>query len=155
MHSQAQPARESDLLTRTTLLIDETLSTLSMTQMIRALQRVPGVLLADMNARSDGAIVAHDAAVPMASLLAAAAGAGVRARLLVDTPAFAHPVESADPSAPWRWQPLVRIGAAIFVLLALTVLLVPAIRDKHVVVPLLITSIWIFFVTEAFLRPRP
>jgi hypothetical protein len=47
----------------------------------RALQRVPGVLLAEVNGATAQALVAHDSAVKLESLVAAAAGAGVPAHV--------------------------------------------------------------------------
>jgi hypothetical protein len=69
----APGAGDADILTRTTLQMDEGLSMASIAQLIKALQRVPGVLLAEIAAGSARAIVAHDAAVPGASLLASSA----------------------------------------------------------------------------------
>jgi hypothetical protein len=58
-----------DGLTRTTLQIDGTMSPPSVAQVLEALQRVPGVLLAEVNPQNARAVVAHDAAVPAASPL--------------------------------------------------------------------------------------
>ncbi len=71
----------SDLLTRTTLQLEANVSLPSIVRVTSALQRVPGVLLAEVNAAGSYAIVAHDSAVNLESLLDAAARAGVRARI--------------------------------------------------------------------------
>jgi hypothetical protein len=68
----------SDILTRTTLQIDGSPSSASVAKVVAALQRVPGVLLAEANAVTARATVAHDSGVSAASLIAAAFRAGVR-----------------------------------------------------------------------------
>jgi len=81
MSSTAPGAGTSDLLTRTTLQLEANVSLPSIARVTRALQRVPGVLLAEVNATGSRAIVAHDSAVNLESLLEATARAGVRARI--------------------------------------------------------------------------
>jgi len=85
MSVTATPARRTDLLTRTTLQIDGGGSAPSLTLVIQALHRVPGVLMAEMHAASARAVVAHDSAVPAGALLAAASGAGAHARIVTTT----------------------------------------------------------------------
>jgi copper chaperone CopZ len=87
----APGAGAADLLTRTTLQLDANLPIPSIAGVTRALQRVPGVLLAEVNAASSRAFVAHDSGVRLDALLEAAAGAGVRAR--VETPRVALSAE--------------------------------------------------------------
>jgi hypothetical protein len=52
------PGIDAGLLTRTSLQVDETMAGGPLAQIIRAPQRVPGVLLADVNAASGRADVA-------------------------------------------------------------------------------------------------
>jgi len=77
----APGAGAADLLTRTTLQLEANVSLPSLAGVTRALQRVPGVLLAEVNAAGSRAFVAHDSGVNLESLLEAAARAGVRARI--------------------------------------------------------------------------
>jgi copper chaperone CopZ len=81
----------ADQLTRTTLRLDANLSLPSLASVTRALQRVPGVLLAEVNAAGSRAFVAHDSGVKLESLLEAAARAGVLARIEAPLLATAGP----------------------------------------------------------------
>ena len=58
-----------DLLTRTTIQVNGSMTAQTTIQVVQALKRVPGVLLAEVDAAGTRAIVAHDPAVPTASLL--------------------------------------------------------------------------------------
>jgi hypothetical protein len=86
MFAQSNP-REGHKLTRTTIAVASDLSPPLIAQLVAALQRVPGVLLADWVAASAHAVVAHDAAVPVAALEAAAAPPMLPARTAVITTA--------------------------------------------------------------------
>jgi copper chaperone CopZ len=77
----APGAGAADLLTRTTLQLEANVSLPSLARVTHALQRVPGVLLAEVNAAGSRATVAHDSGVNLDSLLEATARAGVRARI--------------------------------------------------------------------------
>jgi hypothetical protein len=140
-----------DLLTRTTLQIDGSMSTTSIAHMIQALQRVPGVLLAEVDAVGNRATVAHDAAVPTASFLAAAAGAGVYAGLVVGTP-----VPSTNPDAAMRIKRehiprYIMVWVAAFVAVSLIEALIPNSPAKHWVLPVLMTTFWMsFLIAQAF-----
>ncbi len=70
-----------DGLTRTQLHIHDA-TPASIRHVLRALQRVPGVLLAENRKTTSYAIVAHDSAVAEQSLIAAAAVAGSRATVV-------------------------------------------------------------------------
>jgi hypothetical protein len=108
------------LLTRTILQIEGGLSVASSSQVTRALQRVLGVLLAEVKSGSARATVAHDDAVTTASLLAAAGGAGVRAKIVPDRAAAAPCDGAASPQRPawYEWLPIV--ATAVFAALAVT-----------------------------------
>ncbi len=150
MTSSATP----DLLTRTTLELDGILSASSIAQAIHALQRVPGVLLAELGATGTSATVAHDAAVPAASLLAAVASAGVHAKIVGGT---AVAVNGGDAAArqQLRVRRLIIVAAAAFAAVTLIDTFVPDSPGKHWFVPLFISAIWVFFFAEAMLGRRP
>ncbi len=139
-----------DELTRTTLQIDGGASALSVESIVRALQRVPGVLLAEMNAASARAVVAHDAAVAPASLLAAVAEAGNHAAIVSDT----RPVA---PVRDGRTLMLVRVaGVATVAFVALTIaeIFLPGNDDKLRVLPLIMSVFWFIFFAQSFVTRR-
>jgi hypothetical protein len=146
--------RDANILTRTTLQVDGSLSTLSIAQLVHALQRVPGVLLADIAAGSARAIVAHDAGVPAASLLAAAAGAGVQAKIVSDTrpPTSA---ESASPLAGRSTRQLLMTAAALLLGLALGEAFIPHLAGNKVLLPMLLACVWAFVIGQAMFKPKP
>jgi hypothetical protein len=133
--------RAGDMLTRTTLETDDGLSALTIAGLVGALRHVPGVLLADVAAGSCRAVVAHDAAVPPASLLAAAEGVGVRARIFADNePA---PVSSATVAAPFRSiNGLLTIFAEVLLLFALLYVIDPRLIGSPSFVPIVLASVW-------------
>jgi hypothetical protein len=140
----------TDLLTRTTLQIDASLPAPAIAQAIRALQRVPGVLLAELNSTSTQATVAHDSAVTAASLLAAAQG--VRARIVADTRLLALDATTAQLRAVKDLRRFMVVAAAVFVVQVLVELLVPAGAFKNWLGPSLIWSLWVFFFAAAIFR---
>jgi hypothetical protein len=145
---------DDDFLTRTTLQLDESLSLPSVAQLIKTLQRVPGVLLAEIAARSSRVVVAHDAAVPGSSLLAAAERAGVRATILADT---RPPAAPADPSSPPALTPDRRIfalAAALLFLLALGETVFPRLASNHYLLPVLLSSLWAFVIARTMFKRR-
>jgi hypothetical protein len=81
MISASQSAR-GDLLTRTTLRLAGGSQPSAIDKVIQALQRVPGVLTVEADATGANALVAHDAAVPLPSLVAAAGFAGATASVV-------------------------------------------------------------------------
>ena len=148
----ASPAVGIDLLTRTTLQIDASLPAPTIAQAIRALQRVPGVLLAELNSASTQATVAHDCAVTAGSLLAAA---GVQARIVADTRAPTLDVEKTlQLAAAASLRRFMAVATAVFFGLAVVDLLVPDGTVKSWLGPLLIWSLWLFFIAEAVVRRR-
>ncbi len=155
MNAGAESA--NDLLTRTTLRFDHNPSAGALANLIRSLQRVPGVLVAELNAVGDRALLAHDGAVPIASLLAAATALGVQATVIRDprsVPDGASAAQTTAATAPPRVRPLTLIGVAVFVALGIADALVPALRDNHTLSVILIAAVWGFFVFDLYLNRK-
>jgi len=142
----------ADMLTRTTLRIDEGLSLPSVAELIKALQHVPGVLLAEIAAGSASAIVAHDAAVPGASLLAAAERAGVRARIVAD--AQAPGTASALPPADTTGRRLLTLAAVLLFLWVLGQAVFPRLASNHFLLPVLLSAAWAFVIARTLFKRR-
>ena len=143
-----------DFLTRTTLQLDEGLSLPSVAGLIKTLQRVPGVLLAEMAAGSARAVVAHDAAVPSASLLAAAERAGVHATILADVRLPAASVDRALPPALTPVQRLFALAAALLLSLAVCETIFPRLASNHYLLPVLLSSLWAFVIARTVFNRR-
>jgi Cu+-exporting ATPase len=140
-----------DRLTRTTLEIEGGSSPASIAAAIRALQRVPGVLLADMHAASTRAVVAHDGAVDPASFVRAVAAAGIRASIVRDTAAVSR--ASTLPDA----QFLKVFAASALIVLPLTFVAIffASAAERQWLLPLFSLSyVLIFFVRSAIARRR-
>jgi cation transport ATPase len=148
------PAIDTDLLTRTTLQVDGSSAGGSLAQMIRALQRVPGVLLAEVNAATARAVVAHDAAVPATSLIAAAEKAGVHVRIIGDTRAPKLADKPGTPLHSLGRRQLLIAAAAAFIVLTIVDLLVPNAAQKHGVLFALTSLLWALFLVKSFIRRR-
>jgi hypothetical protein len=145
---------DADLLTRTTLQVDATVAGDTLAQMIRALQRVPGVLLAEVNAADARTIIAHDAAVPASSLIAAAQNVGVHVTVIGDTR-----IRKPDDNPVTPLHSLVNrqllIGAATaFIVLTIVNLLVPNATQKHGVLTGLTSLLWAVFLAKSFIAHR-
>ncbi len=147
--------RNANFLTRTTLQVGESLPTLAVAQLVRALQRVPGVLLAEIAPGSACATVAHDAAVPGASLLAAAVGAGVHAKIVADTRPPAPSADRVSPPAAAPMQRVLTVAAALFLALALGDALIPHSAGNRMLLPILLTCVWAFVIGRAVFKPKP
>ena len=147
------PATNADLLTRTTLQVDGGLAAGSLAQMISALRRVPGVLLAEANGANTGAVVAHDAAVSAISLIAAAENVGVHVRVVADK-REAKPGNLAAPPHSLGNRQLLVVAAFAFVVVATVDLVLPNAAQKHGILIVLTSSLWAFFVAKSFLRQR-
>jgi len=141
----------ADLLTRTTLQTDVAESAASVLRLVAALQRVPGVLFAEMTAGTDRAVVAHDPAVDATSLLAAAAASGVHARILCDTRTIA-PGPGAPPGADIPARRLATLALLLVFQLALTEALFPNFVSRHLIIPVLLLSLWAFLMTRRILK---
>jgi len=143
------------VLMRTTLQMDENLSPSAIGQMIAALQRVPGVLLAEVGPGTARTVVAHDSAVPSASLLEAAARTGVRLKFVTDTRA---PAANFDPTQPLAGIPvrsLLILAAALVFLPIFDAALSPRLENSHFALPVLLYSIVALTVAFTLLRRRP
>jgi copper chaperone CopZ len=147
------PATDTDLLARTTLQVDGSLAEGSIAQMIRALRRVPGVLLADVNAANGRADVAHDAAVPATSLVTAAQNVGVHVSVVRDTraPKLAGNVAPLHSLAN---RQLLVVAAVAFVISTVVDLLLPNVAQKHGILIVLTSSLWAFYLAKSFLAHR-
>lgn len=140
-----------DMLTRTTLELHDVIVPASIAHMIYALQRVPGVLLADLNLTAANVVVAHDSAVSTASLLQAATAAGARVSLV------ARPNVAAEalPEAPRRKINLVTMVAVVLgpALLLLTIeLLDPPLATNHYFLPIFLSIAWTFVLIRPMFR---
>jgi hypothetical protein len=136
------------------LQMDDGLSLPSIAQLIKALQRVPGVLLAEIAAGNARAIVAHDAAVSGASLVAAAERAGVHATIISDT---RPPAARADPALPVADIPnrrLLTLAAAVLFLLAIGEAMFPRLASNHFLLPILLSSVWAFATARMLFKRR-
>jgi len=108
-----------DLLIRTTLRLEGGPVPLALQQAVRALQRVPGVLTVDSDVAGATVLVAHDAAVPLSSLVAAATVAGTattvvrEARLWTSEPTTLLP-KSKNQSHLWGISMAVILAVILF-----------------------------------------
>jgi hypothetical protein len=143
----------SDILTRTTLRIDTALSAPGALKMKRALQRVPGVLLAEIDGAGDSATVAHDSAVPMTSLLAAVAATGAHATLVAQPRTPAVSVGVAVPLAAVPIQRLLLVATLVLVL-PLFGTLNPSLAKNHLLIPIVLSFVWAVVVARAVFRHR-
>ena len=98
----ARPGLDRDLLTRTTLRLGLGPETWSLTQVVNALQRVPGVLTVEADAVHAPALVAHDAAVPFAALVAAVSSLGAAAKIVADP--GTGPRSAVTTASAFRWR---------------------------------------------------
>jgi hypothetical protein len=120
-------------------------------QLTRALQRVPGVLLAEVHAATSRAIVAHDSGVPIITLLAAVTHAGAKAKIVAPAVAVAEPARRLRQTGT---RQILLVATAAFGMLAIFNLLVRGGADKHWVLPVLVWSIGVFYFAAAIARRR-
>ena len=154
MTSAAQHLRGEDLLTRTTLEIEGSLSAPSIARIIATLQRVPGVLFAEVNATNSSATVAHDSAVPRASLLDAVSQAGAHAAIAGGGQTPAADGRTFVPPKATRFRRLAIFSSALFIALELTNLLLPKALDKPWLLPALVSSCWLAYFVVTAIRNR-
>ncbi len=155
MTSSVPCAGGTDLLTRTILQIDAVTSVSSDAQLTHELRRVPGVLLAEVNSASGRATVAHDDAVSTASLLAAAARAGVHAEIIAKAPAATSNGGAGSlPRLVWnRYLPIA--ATAVFATLAVANMLFPNVSEEHWLLPAAMSSLGLAFLAKSIAgRPR-
>jgi hypothetical protein len=144
------PVRD-DGLTRTTVRIAKGLPPALVAQALHALQRTPGVLTVAMDGERGEAVVAHDAAVPAAWLIAAAgAGASVASA--------ARPLVFAAPAAvaPARTQNrrLLLTGLAALFALILIDLGLPIAPDKRWLLVAPVVVFWAVVLLRASVSRR-
>jgi hypothetical protein len=121
--------RATALLTRTTLQTFGDASAPSLAAFVRALQRVPGVLLAELQAAGARVIVMHDAGVPSAAFATAAATAGIRAAIVApQAPVAAAGREAAAPLQAIGAKHVAAVAVALVVTMALLEMLLPHVR---------------------------
>jgi cation transport ATPase len=131
----------ADILTRTTLQIDGSPSSASIAQVVAALQRVPGVLLAEANSVTARATVAHDSGVSTGTLIAAAFRAGVRADIVAPR-AVARNERLARSSALYGL--VVLAGAALLVTFGLAGTATRYSPGNPWVLPVLVAACFVF-----------
>jgi hypothetical protein len=141
----------ADILTRTTLKIDGSPSSASLGELVRALQDVPGVLLAEANGATASAVVAHDSGVSTGSLVAAASGAGVHAKI-VASPRLT--VEAAGPARPRMLGLFLTSAGAVFVTFALANLAMRYSPGNPWTLPVLMAACFVFCATAFSGRVR-
>jgi len=151
MRVAARDAVRDDGLSHTTLRLGSGLPASSIAEVVRVLQRVPGVLTVDRDAENAQAFVAHDAAVPIASLVAAANRAGAAAKVVVFPSATAALAESGV-SAPHRLpqSPLMAVvGLAAMLAVVFIDIALPNSSDKRwfFIVPVIL--LWVFMLLRA------
>jgi hypothetical protein len=142
----ASQSARGDLLTRTTLRLGCGPAPLAIEQVIRALQRVPGVLTVEADAGGASALVAHDAAVPLTSLVAAASSAGAAAKVVGAT--HEPPALAATTLLPKSMaRPHLR-GVAIALILAVIIIdmTFPSSPEKRWVFLVPVAVLWAFVV---------
>jgi cation transport ATPase len=134
----------ADILTRTTLQIDGSPSSASIAQVVAALQRVPGVLLAEANSVTARATVAHDSGVSTAALVAAAFRAGVRADIVAPSLAAQTPPVARLPAL---YGLILLAGAALLVTFGLAGVATRYSPGNPWVLPVLVSACFVFCAT--------
>lgn len=155
MNVRTSPAVRGDGLMRTALRIGRDLPAPAIAQIVHALQRVPGVLTVDADAENAQALVAHDAAVPSSSLVAAASCTGIAATIVV-APARANvPSVKADivPRGLQRRQ-FMMVGIAAMFAAMLIDMVVPNGPEKHWLFIMPVVLLWTFILLRATLRRK-
>jgi hypothetical protein len=140
-----------DMLTRTTLQIHDAMSPPSIAHMIFALQRVPGVLLADLNLGATSVVVAHDSAVSTASLVTAATAAGSRVTL-VARPAVARGAKLATPKRGFNIVTMCAVVLGPALLLLTIELIDPPLATNHYFLPIFLSIAWTFVLIRPMFR---
>ncbi len=136
-----------DMLTRTTLQLHDVMTATSIAHMISALQRVPGVLLAELNPTTASVVVAHDSAVSIASLVRAAEETGTRVTLVV------RPTVPRDVATTSVRE--IKIATMLAIVLGPAILLVaielidPPLATNHYFLPIFLSIAW----TLVLIRP--
>lgn len=137
-----------DMLTRTTLQLHDVMTPASIAHMISALQRVPGVLLADLSTTTASVVVAHDSAVSIASLVRAAKETGARVTL-VARPAVARDAASKASVREIDIMTMLAVVLGPAILLVAIELIDPPLATNHFFLPIFLSIAW----TLVFIRP--
>lgn len=152
----ASQSARGDLLTRTTLRLGGGPAPLATEQVIRALQRVPGVLTVEADAGGASALVAHDAAVPLTSLVAAASLGGAAAKVVGEIRGL--PAAAATTLLPKSTDQRRHLkGVAIAAILAVLIIdmTFPNSPEKRWMFLAPLAVLWAFVVFKALAGRRP
>jgi copper chaperone CopZ len=148
----ARLGAHQDFLTRTALHLGRSPATASLAHVVHALQRVPGVLTVAVDAVNGRALVAHDSAVPLASLVAAVNSVGESATVVAGS------VDGAAPAdAPSFVGKLRRIkGAVVLAILAVIVVDMTFLKSpaKLPLFLVLVALLWALVITEGLVARR-
>jgi len=145
----------SDSLTRTALLMDENLSPLALDNVIAALKRVPGVLLAELEPGTARAIVAHDAAVANASLLEAATKSGAHVTLAAGARAPSTSDVSAVLPLSKERRRFLLLAVIAFVAPLLFSVMYPRLTGGAMFLPIALSYAGAFVIVRVFSGQRP
>jgi hypothetical protein len=150
----AARAAGGDLLTRTTLRFGGGASPPAIDQAVRALQRVPGVLTVETDAGAASALVAHDIAVPITSLLAAAKLAGAEAKVVSGAGARLAATETA-PKAKSLYQAHLR-GVAVAAIVGVIIIDItfPNSPEKRWLYLVPLAAVWALVVLSSLVARR-
>jgi copper chaperone CopZ len=143
-----------DVLTRTTLQLHDVMAPASIDHMISALQRVPGVLLADLNPATASVVVAHDSAVSIAALVRAAKETGARVTL-VARPAVARDAAATVSVREFNILTMLAIVLGPAILLVAIELIDPPLATNHYFLPIFLSIAWtLILIRPMFRRQR-
>jgi hypothetical protein len=148
----ARLGSHQDFLTRTALRLGRCPATASVAQVVHALQRVPGVLTVAFDTVNAGVLVAHDAAVPLASLVAAVNSVGESATVVADS------VDAAAPTdAPSIFGKLRQIKGAAVLAILVVIVIDMTFLNSPAKIPLflaLVALLWALVITESLAARR-
>ncbi len=152
MIDTARLGTHQDFLTRTALRLGGSPATASVAQVVHALQRVPGVLTVAVDAVNGRALVAHDAAVPLASLVAAVNSVGESATVVADSVGGAAPADA--PSFVGKLRQIK--GAVVLAILAVIVVDMTFLKNtaKFPLLLVLVALLWVLVITESLAARR-
>jgi hypothetical protein len=151
--AQALPVGGTDLLTRTTLQFDGEISESAFARTIEALHRVPGVLFTETSVGITRAVVAHDGAVAVQTLVDATRGCGAQVRVIAAGLTANRVASVGLASRPNRWVSYGFLGFAVGCVIA-GVIAPTSTFETHVVTPLLFVSIPVFMIVDRLARRR-
>jgi copper chaperone CopZ len=127
---------------------------LAIDQVIRALQRVPGVLTVEADAGGANALVAHDAAVPLTSLVAAASSAGNPAKVAGEIRGLPAPAPTAPLPKSMVQQHLRAIARAAILAVIVIEIAFPTSLEKRWLFLAPLAVFWAFIVFKALAGQR-